>query len=73
MLAIEMVMSQRPVLGLLDEPSAALADTLAATFLVRLSNQIKETRCSYLLVEQNEIAIAESGGRTLLFRDGMVF
>jgi branched-chain amino acid transport system ATP-binding protein len=72
MLAIEMVMAQRPLIGLLDEPSAALADRLAVTFLIRLANNIKETRGACLLVEQNEKAIAESGGRTLLFRDGVV-
>lgn len=72
MLAIEMVVLQQPLLGLFDEPSAALAGKLASSFLVSFSKQIKETGRSLLLIEQNATATAESVARTLLLRDGTV-
>lgn len=66
MLAIEMVLSQRPLLCLLDEPSGALAATLADSFLHRISAEFQEAGRSLLLVEQNAINFAANATRTLV-------
>jgi ABC-type branched-subunit amino acid transport system ATPase component len=53
MLAIEMVLSQRPRLLLLDEPTAALSTDVAHSILGILLEYTRQSSCSILLVEQN--------------------
>lgn len=71
MLAIEMVMVQRPILGMLDEVSGALTEALAASLLAKFSKLAEMTACSILLVEQNAAAITKDLGRSLTFSDGI--
>jgi len=53
MLAIEMVLAQRPGLLLLDEPTAALADDAAAAVLTTVEGYVARESAAALLVEQN--------------------
>lgn len=65
MLAIEMVLAQRPSLVLLDEPTASLDRTHASELLVSLRNYAATRGASILLVEQDPVAAAAVSSRTL--------
>lgn len=65
MLAIEMVLAQRPSVLLLDEPTASLDRTHASELLLRLRNYAATHGASILLVEQDPVAAAAVSSRTL--------
>jgi len=71
MLAIEMVLVQKPNLLLLDEPTAALSAELGAEILFSIRRCTKETGASALLVEQNETAAAAASERAFHLASGM--
>lgn len=53
MLAIALVLAQRPKLALLDEPTGALSNDLARSILNTIVEYSRNTGCGVLLVEQN--------------------
>jgi len=72
MLAIEMVLCQSPKVALLDEPTGALAPTLATQILSRIRVFARENECGVLLVEQNIAEAKQVSDRSLHLRDGIV-
>jgi branched-chain amino acid transport system ATP-binding protein len=72
MLAIEMVMVQRPLLALLDEPSGALAEQLAISLLERLVPPQLTSPLAILLVEQNALVASDATSRRLTLNNGLL-
>jgi ABC-type branched-subunit amino acid transport system ATPase component len=72
MLAIEMIVRQRPAVLLLDEPTAGLAPALAADALDRIAHLAKENRSAILLVEQNVAEARRVAHRCLVLAEGRV-
>ena len=70
MLAISMVIVQKPSLMLLDEPSAGLAPLLVAEFLPKIRSFAKSLGASVLLVEQNVRVALSVSDRVYRLRDG---
>jgi len=61
MLAVEMVLTQRPKLLLLDEPTGALTEPLALEILTAIRKCVANGSTAAVLVEQNsELALATS-------------
>ena len=73
MLAIALVMSQRPELLLLDEPTAGLAEHLASGLLTMLANMCQSTGSSILMVEQNVDLARSVIGRAYYLRNGVAY
>jgi branched-chain amino acid transport system ATP-binding protein len=69
MLAIEMVLAQRPILTLLDEPCAALSPELGSQLLHRIKEQAGESE-AFLVVEQNTESARLASKRVLQLTDG---
>jgi neutral amino acid transport system ATP-binding protein len=69
MLAIEMVLAQRPILALLDEPSAALSPQLGAQLLHQIKERAGEKE-AFLVVEQNTESARLASQRVLQLADG---
>lgn len=69
MLAIEMVLAQRPILTLLDEPSAALSPELSSQLMQQIKEQAGE-RDAFLVVEQNTESARFASKRVLQLADG---
>jgi ABC-type branched-subunit amino acid transport system ATPase component len=72
MLALEMVLSQRPRLLLLDEPTAALSVDVSRSILAILLAYTRQSPCSILLVEQNVADAKEISTRCLRLAFGRV-
>lgn len=70
MLAISMVIAQKPGLMLLDEPSAGLAPALVAEFLPKIRSFANILSASVLLVEQNVRAALKVSDRIYRLADG---
>ena len=70
MLAIELVLSQKPRLLLLDEPTAALANELAIGILKMIQYHAVKGRVAVLLVEQNAFLAQAISARTLHVKHG---
>jgi len=66
MLAIEMVLAQRPLLALLDEPSAALTEALGVSLISSFARDCQESPRSIILVEQNVSSTATLPKKLLL-------
>lgn len=69
MLAIELVLAQRPILALLDEPSAALSPQLGFQLLRQIQERSRDED-ALLVVEQNTEATRLSRDRVLNLSDG---
>jgi ABC-type branched-subunit amino acid transport system ATPase component len=72
MLAIELVLVQKPQLLLLDEPTSSLSAELGAKILSSIRRSIKATGASALLVEQNGASAASASDRTLHLSSGLL-
>ena len=72
MLAIEMVFGQRPRLTLLDEPTGALAEALATSFLRKIKTATQQSSHGILLVEQNAATENLEALRRLVLKNGVV-
>ena len=70
MLAVEMVLTQKPSLLLLDEPTAAMTSELASNVLSTLSRYVKERSAAALLVEQNVGAAMSVAHRHVILANG---
>jgi ABC-type branched-subunit amino acid transport system ATPase component len=70
MLAIEMVLVQKPSLLLLDEPIAALSPDMASNILASIRHCSESTGTPVLLVEQNVSAAISSSHRILYLSSG---
>ena len=71
-LAIEMAVRRRPVLLLLDEPSAGLSPTLVHSILQRVARFAAQEGCAVLLVEQNVEEAQRICHRALFLAEGRV-
>jgi ABC-type branched-subunit amino acid transport system ATPase component len=71
MLAIEMVLAQRPEVLLLDEPTGSLSPNTVGTILKEIAMFTKNYGCSTLLVEQNVVEAARIANRQLRLQDGI--
>lgn len=72
MLAIELVLAQRPKLALLDEPTGALSSNLARTILNMIVEYSQSTGCGVLLVEQNVEEAERVAHRKVTLSSGML-
>jgi branched-chain amino acid transport system ATP-binding protein len=72
MLAIEMVLSQRPELILLDEPTGSLSPNTVGIILKAIASFNRDFGCSTLLVEQNMVEAERIANRQLRLLDGIV-
>lgn len=72
MLAIELVLAQQPDLLLLDEPTGALTEDLAAGILRTVSQYVASKSAAALLVEQNAQLASVMCARTLRIRQGVL-
>lgn len=72
MLAIEMVLAQKPGLALLDEPTGALSHDLALAILKNISAFVQRSGCGVLLVEQNVEEASKVSHRLLRLQSGMI-
>lgn len=72
MLAIEMVLTQKPQLLLLDEPTAALSGELAKEILTSIRHCTQSTGAAALLIEQNAEAALATADRTLQLNLGNI-
>lgn len=70
MLAIELILAQRPDLLLLDEPTAALAEDLALSVMKAIQQYVTQSSSAVLLVEQNTDLIRPMCVRTLHIQQG---
>ena len=69
MLAIEMILAQRPLLALLDEPCAALSPQFASKLLHQIKEQAGNHE-AFLVVEQNTESARIASKRVLNLADG---
>lgn len=69
MLAIELVLAQRPILALLDEPSAALSPQIGSQLLRQIQEKSSDGE-ALLVVEQNAEATRNLSKRILNLADG---
>jgi branched-chain amino acid transport system ATP-binding protein len=72
MLAIEIVLAQRPTLALLDEPTGALSTGLVCRILDRIVEYAADSGCAVLLVEQNVEEAKRISHRCLYLTDGKI-
>jgi len=72
MLAIELLLAQRPKLMLLDEPTGALSHDLARAILDIITDFSRRTGCGVLLVEQNAEEARRVARRTLILSSGVL-
>lgn len=72
MLAIEMILGQRPRIALLDEPSAGLAPSMVPGFLRQLSRYARSNSIAVLLVEQNVEEAKQVADRQLRLESGTI-
>ena len=72
MLAIELVLAQRPKLALLDEPTGALSHDLARSILNTIVDYSRRTGCGVLLVEQNVEEAGRVAHRKVMLSSGVV-
>ena len=72
MLAIEMVLSQNPILALLDEPSSGLSSKLITEILDKVAEIATERHIAVLLVEQNVKEAIRCANRQLRLEWGTV-
>lgn len=72
MLAIEMTMSQRPCLLLLDEPTGGIAPVLAQQIMEQVVKNVRDNESSALIVEQNVAIVQECCNRSLRLKDGQI-
>jgi urea transport system ATP-binding protein len=72
MLALELVFAQAPRLLLLDEPTAALSQGSVKQILSIVLEQVRDTGCAVLLVEQNVYEATQIAHRVVRLVDGRV-
>lgn len=72
MLAIELVLAQKPKLLLLDEPTAALSAELAKEILNIIYRCTSSTGAAALLVEQNAQAALKIADHALRLNQGTI-
>ena len=71
MLAIEMVLAQRPRLALFDEPTGSLSTSNVGGMLEAIASFSRDFGCSMLLVEQNVAEAQRVAKRCLRLEDGV--
>jgi branched-chain amino acid transport system ATP-binding protein len=72
MLAVAMALMTRPLVILLDEPTAGLAPNLAAGVLARLAEVNRQTGTGLIIVEQNVMTTLPIVERAIIMRGGGV-
>ena len=71
MIAIEMVLAQRPQLLLLDEPTSALSRDLSARAIQAIAAFARQSGASILVVEQNRADVRDVASRTVVIHEGI--